>query len=60
MKRLLVVLVLTAALFAATPKSVWHTHKLSTSVVAISCDNGGDPTMIGNPTGGILLVSCGK
>lgn len=55
-----VVLILTASLFAATVKSVYHTHKLSSHVVGVSCDNGADPTVLGNPTGGVLIVSCGK
>jgi len=51
-------LIISAA--ATTVKSIYHTHKLSPKVVGISCDNGADPTVLGNPTGGLLIISCGR
>ena len=48
------------ALFAANAESkyVINSKRLSTREVAISCNNGGDPT--GMKVGDTLIISCGK
>jgi ABC-type cobalamin transport system permease subunit len=54
--------VTSAALAAQTAKvqALYKTARISTGVVAVSCRNGADPTVVGSPVSGVLLVSCGK
>jgi hypothetical protein len=60
---LIVALVLTFALglFASDSiKPIYRILKFSTNTVGVYCTNGGDPTVVGNPTGRVLEVSCGN
>lgn len=61
MKTLLLLLVLAGiALAADGPKSLYRVLKFGPSNVGIYCTNGADPTVLGNPTGHVLEVSCGN
>lgn len=42
----------------ARPKPIYKVSKLSMTEVAISCNNGGDPT--GRKIGDTLIISCGE
>ena len=61
MKTALVILILVGLATAADrAKSFYKTSHISQSVIGISCPgNGGDPTVIGN-VDGTLLISCGS
>ena len=59
-------LVVLAALTLATmaladgPRNIYRVLKFGPANVGIYCTNGADPTVIGNPTGKVLEVSCGR
>lgn len=61
MKLLLAVLLL-AGLAIATegPRNIYRVLKFGPSNLGIYCTNGADPTVLGNPTGHVLEVSCGR
>lgn len=63
MKTILVAaLTLTLATLALAdgPKNIYRVLKFGPANVGIYCSNGSDPTVVGNPTGKVLEVSCGK
>jgi hypothetical protein len=62
MKRIIVILLVLGGIAGAAEraKSLYKVSHISESVVGISCPgNGGDPTVVTNVSG-TLLVSCGK
>jgi hypothetical protein len=59
MKTLTLALILTlAAIAGAESKYVLNSKRLSTSDLAVSCNNGGYPT--GTKFGDTLIISCGR
>ena len=63
MKLLLTIaLTLTLATLALAdgPKNIYRVLKFGPANVGIYCSNNADPTVVGNPTGKVLEVSCGK
>lgn len=60
MKILLVLLLLAGIAIAEGPKNIYRVLKFGPNNVGIYCTNGADPTVMGNPTGHVLEVSCGR
>lgn len=60
MKLLIALTLLAGIALAADQKNIYRVLKFGPSNVGIYCTNGGDPTVIGNATGHVLEVSCGK
>jgi hypothetical protein len=59
MKRTIIAVLLFASLVCvAQVKRHFHIHQLDYTSFQVSCDNGGDPTVIGK--GKDIVVSCGK
>jgi len=56
----LLTLTLVTLALAEGPKNIYRVLKFGPANVGIYCTNGADPTVIGNPTGHVLEVSCGK
>lgn len=56
--KLLIVMLVLAAIAAAETKRHFHIHTVSPESFMVRCDNGGDPT--GRKDGETLLISCGK
>ncbi len=57
-KWLLLIITLVITTGSAAEKYIANTKRLSSTEIAISCANGGDPT--GTKIGNTLIISCGK
>jgi hypothetical protein len=64
MKRLALVigfsLIFAVGLYAGESRAVYRVLRFSPYQVGIYCTNGGDPTVLGNPSGKVLEISCGN
>jgi hypothetical protein len=58
MKTVALLIMVCGAAMAAESKFILATKRINSSDVAITCNNGGDPT--GTKIGDTLIISCGK